>query len=129
VTDRACYVGAPAIFLLNQACMLVNRAFDATCYLVGSSMQTREYRDVDVRLILDDAQYDHLFPGATGRAPQTNAFWSLICSAVSEHLARITGLPVDFQVQRRTQANEQYNGRRSALGIYPDYGGGPDRAA
>lgn len=125
---RANYLGVPEFFLLNQACLIVREALD-TPYLVGSCLHKRDFRDVDVRVILDDAHYDHLFPGTQGRAPQTQALWSLICSATSEQLRRITGLPIDFQIQRMTQANEEYSGPRHALGIYPHYAAGPELGA
>lgn len=124
---RGCYLAATALFQLNHAAVILNRAFDSTCYLVGSCMRTKEYRDVDVRLILFDEEYDRLFPGTKGRAPQTNALWSVMCVSISEHLSRLTGLPVDFQIQRMTQANEEYDGPRNALGIFPHYAAGPEK--
>ena len=33
-------------------------------------------------------------------------------------LARQSGLPIDFQIQRRTEANIQYPGQRQALGMF-----------
>lgn len=92
---------------------------DSTPYLVGSAIERRDYRDVDVRVLLADDEFDRLFPGASP-APQHNALWSLLCASISDWLASATGLPVDFQVQRQTDANEQYRGERMPLGIYPE---------
>ncbi len=122
--ERANYLPAPEYFLLNQACLAVNEAFGGVCcYLVGSALVRRDYRDVDIRCILEDEHFDKLFPGA-GRNPQFNALWSLMCSAVALMLKQQTGLPIDFQIQRQTQANENFTGARSALGIFLGYPGG-----
>lgn len=124
---RANYIPAPHFYNLNQACALINRAFDGTCYLVGSSLTKRDYRDVDVRLILDDAEYDRIF-----RAPDAgwlSAYWSLLCTSISLWLRQQADLPVDFQIQRMTQANENHSlkegtgTRRSALGFFLHYPG------
>lgn len=117
---RANYVPAPHFYNLNQACALINQAFGGIgCYLVGSSLVLRDYRDVDVRLILDDAQYDRLFIAGDW----TNALWSLMCTSFSLWLRQQTDLPIDFQIQRMTQANALHEGKRAALGIFLDYPG------
>lgn len=118
---RANYLPAPAVFHLDHACAMIHDAFDDCPYLVGSALVKRDYRDVDVRLILDDAKFDRLFPGAF-TAPRYHPLWSLMCSTISDWLARQSGLPVDFQIQRRTEANTQYPGQRHALGIFHSVG-------
>lgn len=112
---RANYIGAPQFFNLNAACRVVNDAI-GQCYLVGSSLERRDFRDVDVRCILADEDFDRFF---SGPAANTNdARWSLICSSIAAWLSQQSGgLPIDFQIQRQTQANEAFPGRRSALGI------------
>jgi hypothetical protein len=123
--ERANFLPAPHAFLLNQACLTVNQALgDFGCYLVGSSLYRRDYRDVDVRFILEDAEFDRLFPDAKDH-PQLNAFWSLVCTSVALMLKEQTGLPIDFQIQRQTQANEKFSsGRRHPLGLFLGYPGG-----
>lgn len=116
---RANWLPAPHFYNLNQACALINKAFPGMCYLVGSSLARRDYRDVDVRLILDDAEYDRIF----GAGDWTNAYWSLLCTSISLWLRQQTDLPIDFQIQRQTQANEMHDGKRSAIGIFLDYPG------
>lgn len=118
---RANYVPAPHYYNLNQACSIVNRAFGGTCYLVGSSLAKRDWRDIDVRLIMDDAEYDRLFIDKTHQTH--NPFWSLLCTSISLWLRQQTDLPIDFQIQRQTQANETHAGKRSALGLFLDYPG------
>jgi hypothetical protein len=113
---RANWIGVPAFFNLNQACAVLNAAFGwGSTFLVGSSLERRDFRDVDVRTMLDDEVFDRLFPGGGN---QNCAYWSLICSSISLYLAQHSGLPVDFQIQRRTEANRQYKGRRHAVGIF-----------
>lgn len=114
---RANYLPAPAVFHLDHACAMIHDAFDDCPYLVGSSLVKRDYRDVDVRLILADEKFDHHFPDAY-RAPRYHPLWSLMCSTISDWLARQSGLPVDFQIKRRTEANIQYPGQRQALGMF-----------
>ena len=118
---RANFVPAPHFYLLNQACLVITKAFSYHVYLVGSATENRDYRDIDVRLILDDADYDHLFNDVTGT--HLNALWSLMCTSISLYLSKASDLPIDFQIQRQTQANEQHHGQRQCLGIFLDYPG------
>lgn len=113
---RANYIGAPQMFELNQACRIVTEAFGGNCpFLVGSSLEKRDYRDVDVRLILDDEEFGRLFGSVDAVA--YNPLWSLMCSSISLWLSKHSGLPVDFQIQQRTAANED-KGQRQAIGIF-----------
>jgi hypothetical protein len=124
--ERANWLPAPHFFLLNQACLALNDAFGGIhCYLVGSSLHRRDYRDVDVRCILDDEHFDRLFPGAAHDPPR-NALWSVMCTSIALMLKEQTGLPIDFQIQRRTNANANpaTSGERHALGIFVGYPGG-----
>lgn len=132
------YLPAPAYFKLNQAVALIDKAFGVHgsfgTYLVGSSLQRRDFRDVDVRMIMENEAYDKLFPGAVDR-PDLNAYWSLTCVMIADWLARETGLPIDFQIQRQSVANELFGRKalgegppgdypRNALGIFLGYPGG-----
>lgn len=123
---RANWLPAQAFYNLNLACATIVRAFDGHYpYLVGSALERRDYRDVDVRLILPDKEFDRLFRAGelTALAPQADALWSLMCASIAEWLRRRTGLPIDFQIQRMTQANEEHSGPRHALGLFVDYPG------
>lgn len=114
---RANFIGAPQFFHLNNACTILNAAFGYHNYLVGSAIERRDFRDVDVRCIMPDEAYARLFPGLTGN-PSVNAHWSLVCAAISEWLSHRTGLPIDFQIQMQTEANAEFSGPRSALGLF-----------
>jgi hypothetical protein len=97
------------MFLLDEACAPIAKALD-TPYLVGTACTAREYRDVDVRVMLEDDEYDRL----ADIGQQLPTFLGL---AIGEYLASRTGLPIDFQIQRRTQANELHHGPRNPLGV------------
>lgn len=114
---RAHYLPADSLFGLHHACQQIDRAYDGFgCYLVGSCMERKEYRDVDVRCILGDDDFEREFPkGEDGLRPR----FMLLCLSVSAWLRHVTGLPIDFQFQKQTVANEKHKGKpRSALGYY-----------
>lgn len=119
---RANWVGAPEMYNLDLAVASLNEAFGAHCYHVGSSLKRRDWRDVDVRCILPDEEYDRLFPLSTvGVHSQfRDARLMVMNAAFSEWLRKASGLPVDFQFQRRTEANAEFPGERSALGMHYD---------
>jgi hypothetical protein len=77
-----------------------------------------DYRDVDVRAMLDDDEFDRLFAGCI-RDYSSVSKWSVLSSAISLQLQQATGLPIDFQFQRRSDANAEFGEehKRNALGI------------
>jgi hypothetical protein len=115
---RANYIPAPHFFELNQACRMLTEAFGYHVYLVGSSIERRDYRDVDIRCILPDKEYARMFGEPSSASHARNAMWSLMCSSISLWLSRATGLPIDFQIQQQTQANAEFAGTRCAIGIF-----------
>lgn len=116
---RANFIPSPHYFNLNMACRTLTEAFGWHVYLVGSAIERRDYRDVDVRLILPDEEYARLFPGLSGN-PTLSALWSLMCSSISLYLSQHSGLPVDFQIQQQTEANAAHPeaAARHPLGIF-----------
>lgn len=88
-------------------------------YLVGTAATQETYRDVDVRTILPDDEFDAVFGGRPH-------LWSTFCFLAAEWLARQTGLPIDYQVQRQSDANAKHPGPRNALGIGRYYAGAGD---
>lgn len=110
---RGCGLDTHDLHMLDFACTQVSAAFGfASVYLVGTAAVSHDYRDVDVRAIIDDDEFDALF----ATRPQ---LWGLLCLTVTRYLRSLTGLPVDFQVQRRTEANEKHEGVRIPLGKRP----------
>jgi hypothetical protein len=109
------------MYHLDLACQVIHNAFGQPPYLVGSAGIgcTGPYRDVDIRLMLDDAEFAALCP--------TRARWELLCLSFGAYLSERTGLPIDFQIQRTTEANERYGGKpRNPLGMDRLYAGGGD---
>jgi hypothetical protein len=112
-------VGFPNIIKLEEFGSKVWDAFGGPPYHVGSSMLNKTgWRDVDVRMILDDAEYLAMGFGDPKR-PQQNAKWVAMCTAFSALGREMTGLPIDFQIQQQTYANETEDKPRSAIGIVP----------
>lgn len=113
-------VGMPAMIYLNEFGSQLWHAFDQPAYHVGSSLISKTWRDVDVRLMLPDYQYEAM---GLGDPKQTHLCgkWIALCLAFSALGQRITGLPIDFQIQQQTLANTLYGSKypRSALGIVP----------
>lgn len=113
---------ATELYNLDTACRVIKQAFGGQPpYLVGTAGLggAASYRDVDVRLMLDDAEFAAVCP--------TRQRWELLCMAVSAWLRERTGLPVDFQVQRTAEANERFGDRpRNPLGMGRVFAGGGD---
>ena len=81
----------------------------AVLYHVGSSTQRTGWRDVDVRLILPDKDHARLTKSVDVH---------LLNVAVSLWGERVTGLPIDFQVQQMTAANEEFgHSFRNPIGL------------
>lgn len=120
---KGVYVGAPACFALELACQTINRAFNGFgCYLVGSALERSDWRDIDVRYIMSDEAFRAEFPGTYPEDGQGGHWefdpkWILLTVSISRWLRDQTGLPIDFQFQPQTHANERHKGRRNALGM------------
>lgn len=112
-------VGMPAALYLDAFGSVVWDAFGQPPYHVGSSMpgvNKTGWRDVDVRLILSDEEYEALGLGDPLRCHR-NAKWVALTMAFSALGKEMTGLPIDFQIQQQTHANKVFEGcPRSALG-------------
>lgn len=114
---RSFYLSTVDLHRLELACTPLVKAFGHCVYIVGSAWHRPDFRDVDVRAILHDDEFDRIF----GRDPQ---LWSVFCYAVSRWLSADTGLPIDFQVQRMTEANEKHDGPRNPVGLgHRDFAG------
>jgi hypothetical protein len=100
-------VGMPHWIYLNQFGKIVHDAFGNYPYLVGSAAVSKTWRDVDVRLILSDEEFERLV-GKIEKIEALNPRWCAFNLAFAELGKRITGLPIDFQIQQRTQANREY---------------------
>jgi len=115
------HLGAPAAFKLELACQHLRKAFGGFgIYLVGSVLERPDWRDVDVRMILSDGEFAALFPHA-GQYWEFDPRWLVMTVSISQWLRDQTGLPIDFQFQPQTHANERHGRgkgtQRSALGL------------
>lgn len=102
----------------------VSQAFNHVPYHVGSSLTKKaNYRDVDVRLILPDDEYESFFGIPFSKEPDPRklrlTMWNFAWTTLGR---KVTGLPVDFQFQQQTLANttEECKGPRSALLLTDD---------
>jgi hypothetical protein len=104
---RVSYLSVSQFHALDLACSRLREAFDHPPYLVGSVQERPDWRDVDVRMMLNNDEYEAL----------THDQWTMYGLAVSAWLSSLTGgLPIDFQFQQRTAANEKHDGKRNPLG-------------
>jgi len=104
----------PAGIWLGKFGQVVADAFGEVPYHVGSSLHSKDWRDVDVRLILPDEEFARLFgiPQSAEVNTKLAAFTLAFCALG----AQMTGLPIDFQIQPQSHANGRYGGQvRSAL--------------
>lgn len=111
-------VGMPAELLLHEFGSQVWAFFGHPPYQVGSSLNSKQWRDVDVRLILPDDEYAAMGLGDPAQS-HINGKWVSLCLAYSALGKQITGLPIDFQIQQESHANRQNSGHRSVLGVVP----------
>ena len=107
--SRATYLLQSEFERLEEWCRKVRRLFKRAPYLVGSSIERADYRDVDLRLILDDEDFDANW-AELDRVRYMNR-------AISIWGQQETGLPIDFQIQRHTEANAQFKGLRNPMGV------------
>ena len=130
-------IGMPITLLLNEFGSFVWSAFGCPPYQVGSSLPhvDREFRDVDVRLMLDHERYcavlnldkeerEELAKRMVSKEEakfwneHVIESWCAFTTIFSLYGQKITGLPIDFQIQHRDIANLLYGDQsRSALGI------------
>jgi len=108
-------VGMPHQLLLQEYGEHIRRAFGHVPFWVGSSLtQKSGWRDVDVRLILSDEEYERMGLGDPNRQ-QWNPRWCSIVMAWSVFGKTLTGLPIDFQIQQASYARDNEKGMSSAL--------------
>ncbi len=113
-------IGQPQGMLLSEFGDIIQKAFgNHNVYHVGSSLTNakEDWRDVDIRLMLDDDEWEKLGlldPSKSHHDPK----WRTLCIVFSHYGRHLTGLPIDFQIQRVKEANAEYKGTRSWCGVY-----------
>lgn len=121
----ASYLSPPDLHRLDWACVPIRRAFGTPPYLVGSALTRPDFRDIDLRLILDNDEIRGLFGlatryGGTTEQPGPNLRWQLIEIALSDLVAKAANLPwpIDFQIQSATKARSGYDDLpRNPMGV------------
>lgn len=109
---RSNYLNVSELPLLRTWGAEVKLMFDEMPYQVGSSLIRKDWRDVDVRVMLDHESYDALV--------ESGVDIYYLNLAVSLWGQKVTGLPIDFQVQDADSANADYGtGQRNPCGISP----------
>lgn len=109
MSDRVNYLTVAQNFALETACAVLEKS-GWTTTMVGSVMERANFRDVDLRCILFDEEYDAIFGFSRVRK-------RLLDAAISEWIASRTGLPIDFQFQSITAAKEFQGRPRNCVGI------------
>lgn len=113
-------VGMPQALYLNEFGSLLWSVFGDVPYHVGSSLTKKSWRDVDIRIMLDDAEWKQWGFKPVSSLHQDGK-WAGLCMAFSELGKKLTGLPIDFQIQLTDDANAKYSSKeghqRSALGF------------
>lgn len=108
---RSSYLTVSQNYDLNVVCRPLAVLFGHGVYQVGSSLERPNYRDVDLRCILANDEYDRMF--ADDEQGKKVKFLNV---AISEWIATRTGLPIDFQFQREAEANAEFKGTRNTVG-------------
>ncbi len=117
---RSSYLVQSDFDRLEDWCRMVRAIFGGFGpYLVGSAAERADYRDVDVRVILPDAHFDEWFGkrGTLAGARRCRLRVRYLNRAFSVWGQQETGLPIDFQVQRQTEANAEFTKPRNAMGV------------
>lgn len=107
-------VGMPGWIILCDFGEQVRLTFGAIPYLVGSAWDNREPHDIDVRLILSDAEFERRI-GPLETQGHTGTAWAMHCLVWSLYGTRLLGKPMDFQIQSQTAANEYHGQPRNPL--------------
>jgi len=122
--SRTGRLGMPGTLCLAEFASQVWSAFGHPPYLVGSTLRQMMGEDVvpndvDIRVILPDDEYEARGFGDPND-PHHNATLVAHVLAFSTLGEKMTGLPIDFQIQQQTEANKTTRGnQRSAIGIVP----------
>lgn len=112
-------VGMPATLFLEEFGSHVKFVFDEYPFLVGSALTKKKWRDVDVRLVLDDEVYERLGLGDP-IYPFLNGKWVSLCLAYSALGEKLTGLPIDFQIQQKSYAEQVFQDKEAHfIGLVP----------
>lgn len=108
--QRATWLHVTDFDRLEDWCHMVRIILWSQPYLVGSALDRADFRDIDIRVLMADKDFDRL-------SRKRSDVIRFLNRAFSTWGQRETGLPIDFQIQRQTEANEQFpNKPRNPMG-------------
>jgi hypothetical protein len=107
MSGRATFLLMSDFERLEEWCRLVRVVFSQVPVLVGSAITAADHRDVDIRVVLPDAKFD--------RDWKRREKVRYMNRAISIWGQRETGLAIDFQIQRATEA-QAFDGPRRPMG-------------
>lgn len=109
------YVGMPTALYLDEYARHLKSAFDSDVYLVGSSLQTKEWNDLDVRVIFSDEKFKDMGFGDPEKRFK-NKKWISLCLAYSCLGKSMTGYIVDFQIMQESYEAIHCKGKKQLIG-------------
>lgn len=114
---RVSYLTVNQTYDLNIACHAL-RDFGYGTFHVGSSLSRADYHDVDLRCILSNEEFDEMLAKESTEIGDRKL--KFLNVAISEWIQARTGLPIDFQFQRMSDANYEFpmeSHRRNGTGM------------
>ena len=109
MADKVMYLRVEELWRLSNACRPIQDAFGGhMVWLVGSVLTRPDYRDVDLRVILNDSEYIRLFKSTESnmagmQTGLTEQFRMLLQTAISAMLRENTRLPLIFRFNGRQE--------------------------
>lgn len=115
-------IGSAESTLLRHFGQLIHDAWGESGYLVGSSQITGPgFRDVDVRVMVTNEEFARMFPGTPWQSGRrhNDPCWRAQMLAWAMLGRQLTGLPIDFQVERQTESDALWPTQpRNPLGLW-----------
>lgn len=108
--ERVSYLNTVQWFNLNMCGVNIFKLLGLNVYLVGSCLYRKDFRDVDLRCIYKDEVLDNSIIGSTDA---TRRMFGML---IGDWLSSRTGLPIDFQFQKSSEAKEYDDRKRICLG-------------
>ncbi len=108
--ERVSYLSTVQWFNLNMCGSNIFKLLGFNVYLVGSCLYRKDFRDIDLRCIYLDEVFENSIIGSTD---STRRMFGMI---IGDWLSSRTGLPIDFQFQKSSEAKEYEDRKRVYLG-------------
>lgn len=101
------YVGMPKALYLQSFAEYVKSIFEDDVYLVGSALQTKSWKDLDIVVVISDKKWE----GYGFGDPQKrfgNKKWAALCMSISCFGKHLIGCEIDFQIHQKSYVDEVY---------------------